>query len=138
MLNAPSLWDADWRSHASVWEYAASCVRGDKETITLVAKATPCRLNSREFNVTRGIEVIDGMDVGMNIIARANRLAAQEQWNVPQVRCDSLRGIGVPLAADYHGMCLNPDRYRSLHLQQSISRSRRRWGVTATSNWRRV
>ncbi|KAI0709772.1 hypothetical protein C8Q76DRAFT_79526 [Earliella scabrosa] len=45
-------------------------------------------LNSRKFNViTRGIEAIEGEAVGMNqIIARANRLAKQERWNVPEVR----------------------------------------------------
>ena len=35
---------------------------------------------------SRGIEVFDGDSHGMsNIIARANRLATQERWNVPQI-----------------------------------------------------
>ncbi|KAI0706766.1 hypothetical protein C8T65DRAFT_651914 [Cerioporus squamosus] len=41
-------------------------------------------LNSRKLNVSRGIEVLDG-EVSMNIFTRANRLAAQERWNVPQI-----------------------------------------------------
>ncbi|TBU39974.1 hypothetical protein BD309DRAFT_1021774 [Dichomitus squalens] len=41
-------------------------------------------LNSRQLMVSQGVEIIDG-NFGMNIIARANRLAAQERWNVPQV-----------------------------------------------------
>ena len=43
------------------------------------------RLNTRKLSTTRDIEVFNGGD-GMNVIARANRQAAQERWNVPQVR----------------------------------------------------
>ncbi|RPD54327.1 hypothetical protein L226DRAFT_279710 [Lentinus tigrinus ALCF2SS1-7] len=41
-------------------------------------------LNSRKLNLSRGIEVLDG-EVSMNLFTRANRLATQERWNVPQV-----------------------------------------------------
>ena len=43
-------------------------------------------LNSRKLLVSRGIEIFDqGSPLGTNIIARANRLATAERWNVPQV-----------------------------------------------------
>ncbi|KAI0788121.1 hypothetical protein C8Q74DRAFT_657464 [Fomes fomentarius] len=45
-------------------------------------------LSSRKVSASRDIEVFGGGD-GMNVIARANRQAAQEQWNVPQVLDDS-------------------------------------------------
>lgn len=46
-----------------------------------------CRLNSRQLTVSRGIHISnDALGYGMNIISRANRLAAHERWNVPQVR----------------------------------------------------
>ncbi|KAM5544686.1 hypothetical protein V8D89_001584 [Ganoderma adspersum] len=41
-------------------------------------------LNSRELTVSHGVKVFDG-NFGMNAIARTNRLATQERWNVPQV-----------------------------------------------------
>ncbi|KAI0749962.1 hypothetical protein C8Q80DRAFT_657032 [Daedaleopsis nitida] len=47
-------------------------------------------LNSRKFNViTRGIDAIEEAGMGMNIIARANRIATQERWNVPQAPDES-------------------------------------------------
>ncbi|KAI0636274.1 hypothetical protein C8Q77DRAFT_1102773 [Trametes polyzona] len=42
-------------------------------------------LNSRKLLVSRGIEVFNSdTPLGMNILARANHLAAVEQWNVPR------------------------------------------------------
>lgn len=38
--------------------------------------------------MSRGIEIFDTGDnaLGMNILSRANQIAAVEQWNVPRVR----------------------------------------------------
>ncbi|KAI0749984.1 hypothetical protein C8Q80DRAFT_659906 [Daedaleopsis nitida] len=44
-----------------------------------------CVLNSRKMLITRGVHIFDAGSFGTNIIARANRLAAAETWNVPQV-----------------------------------------------------
>ncbi|RPD69245.1 hypothetical protein L226DRAFT_539922 [Lentinus tigrinus ALCF2SS1-7] len=44
-----------------------------------------CVLNSRKLLVSRGIEIFDtGSPFGTGILARANRLATVERWNVPQ------------------------------------------------------
>ncbi|KAI0694300.1 hypothetical protein C8T65DRAFT_56466 [Cerioporus squamosus] len=43
-----------------------------------------CVLNSRKLLVSHGMEIFDAGSFGANIIARANRLAAAERWNVPQ------------------------------------------------------
>ncbi|KAI0788130.1 hypothetical protein C8Q74DRAFT_659081 [Fomes fomentarius] len=52
-------------------------------------------LNSRKFNViTHGIEANED-DVGMNIFARATRIAMQERWNVPQVPLPSPSAINI-------------------------------------------
>ena len=49
-----------------------------------------CRLNSRKLLVSRGVDVFDAGTFGSGIITRANRIAAVERWNVPQV-CLSAR-----------------------------------------------
>ena len=71
-------------TRCSLCTYQSVCPPPFDSNLTFVF----CSLNSRKFNViTRGIEAIEGEAVGMNqIIARANRLAKQERWNVPEVR----------------------------------------------------
>ena len=46
----------------------------------------PRRLNSRTVLAGKGVEVCDAGSYGLHLIARANRRAAAETWNVPQVR----------------------------------------------------
>ena len=46
----------------------------------------PRRLNYRTVLTGKGIEVCDAGTYGLHLIARANRRAAAETWNVPQVR----------------------------------------------------
>ncbi len=43
------------------------------------------RLNARQLTASQGVEIFGGINFGMNMIARANRLAVQERWNVPHV-----------------------------------------------------
>ncbi|KAI8969362.1 hypothetical protein BD414DRAFT_280056 [Trametes punicea] len=59
-------------------------------------------LNSRRLLVSRGIKVFNNEGFGRNIIARANRLVAVEQWNVPQVSDDTMMPpvINVKVAAE--------------------------------------
>ncbi|KAI0706369.1 hypothetical protein C8Q76DRAFT_156677 [Earliella scabrosa] len=42
-------------------------------------------LNSRKLFIARGINLFDSGTYGANILTRANRLAAVERWNVPQL-----------------------------------------------------
>ncbi|KAI0763308.1 hypothetical protein BD413DRAFT_583560 [Trametes elegans] len=57
-------------------------------------------LNSRKLLISRGIEVLDGMSPGRNIIARANQLAAAERWNVPRVPEGDMGPIRVTVSAE--------------------------------------
>ncbi|KAI0709721.1 hypothetical protein C8Q76DRAFT_77097 [Earliella scabrosa] len=53
-------------------------------TTRLYANTLLAVLNSRQLNMSNGV-TYEGSTFGMNIIARVNRLAAQERWNVPQI-----------------------------------------------------
>ncbi|KAH9933643.1 uncharacterized protein BXZ73DRAFT_101027 [Epithele typhae] len=62
-------------------------------------------LNSRKLLYNRGVEFFeDSGGRGMtNIIARANRLAEQERWNVPQVPDDAPSVINIKVTTEMGG-----------------------------------
>ncbi|KAI0353653.1 hypothetical protein OH77DRAFT_1522224 [Trametes cingulata] len=57
-------------------------------------------LNSRKLFISCGVEIFSSADTGRNIIARANRLATAEQWNVPRVGDDGPQVISISVAAE--------------------------------------
>ncbi|KAI0709784.1 hypothetical protein C8Q76DRAFT_798576 [Earliella scabrosa] len=61
-------------------------------------------LNSRHLVVSRGLKVYDGGEhFGMNILARADHLAAKERWNVPQVPDSSPAVININVTTEMEG-----------------------------------
>ncbi|KAI0709773.1 hypothetical protein C8Q76DRAFT_798565 [Earliella scabrosa] len=68
-------------------------------TTRLYANTLLAVLNTRKLSTTRDIEVFNGGD-GMNVIARANRQAAQERWNVPQVADNAPSAIHIAVMTE--------------------------------------
>ncbi|KAI0667906.1 hypothetical protein C8Q78DRAFT_303757 [Trametes maxima] len=62
-------------------------------------------LNSRRLLLSRGMEVLDGKDLGRSILARAGHIAAAERWNVPQAPDNSSRPILVNITAETEDDC---------------------------------
>ncbi|KAI0773609.1 hypothetical protein C8Q74DRAFT_768835 [Fomes fomentarius] len=63
-------------------------------TARLYANSLLAVLNSRNLPGTKGIEISEcGSSYGLHLIARANRRAAAETWNVPPVRIWSLLAL---------------------------------------------
>ncbi|KAI0363657.1 hypothetical protein BV20DRAFT_96836 [Pilatotrama ljubarskyi] len=57
-------------------------------------------LNSRKLLVSRGLEVFGADPLRRNIIARANHLAAVEQWNTPQIPDSTPAVISIKVTAE--------------------------------------
>ena len=50
-----------------------------------LAEAFVTRLNSRQRTLNHGTNIFEAGTVGMNVIARVNRRAEVERWDVPEV-----------------------------------------------------
>ncbi|TFK91583.1 hypothetical protein K466DRAFT_310372 [Polyporus arcularius HHB13444] len=72
-------------------------------------------LNSRQLTVGSGIHITNGTSgYGMNIISRANRLAAQERWNVPQApKASAPEMIDITVTTEVEGDMSAKDLMRS-------------------------
>lgn len=89
----------------------------------------PRRLNSRTVLAGKGIEVCDAGTYGLHLIARANRRAAAETWNVPQVRLPRAPPRALTPVTDCSLVSPRPPRARRCRTRSrrpSRSRSRRR------------